>query len=360
MIRFENVSNDWGNFKLKDVSLHVREGEYFVVLGPTGAGKTLLLETIAGFYTPRSGRILLRGEDAVWLLPELRGVGFVYQDYSLFPHMTVEENVRFGLEMRKVSAEEMKRRMDDVLMLLGIEKLRDRYPKTLSGGEQQRAAIARALVIEPDILLLDEPLSALDTRTRESLRHELRRIHRTKGTTTIHVTHDQTEALFLADRIAVIIDGELVQVDTPDRVFNKPDSVNVAEFVGVENVLQGVVTGYSRGVASIDCGFEVKAVSEIREGPVYAFIRPENIILSVEPFPSSARNVVECTVMEVVKLGSIHQVKTDRGLNVVVTQQSVEEFELKPGTKEYASFKATAVHVIKRNVQPRPPAVIGK
>lgn len=350
MIRFEGVSNDWGEFRLRDVSFSVGEGEYFVVLGPTGAGKTLLLETIAGFYTPRSGRILLRGEDAETLLPEERGVGFVYQDYSLFPHMTVEGNTRFGLEMRGVSAEEVERRVDEVLRLLGIEGLRDRYPGTLSGGEQQRVALARALVIEPDILLLDEPLSALDTRTREALRDELRRIHRARGTTTVHVTHDQTEALFLADRVAVIIDGELVQVDTPDRVFNKPGSVRVAEFVGVENVLEGVVTGYTDGVASIDCGFTVKAVSEVTEGSVYVFIRPENIILSAEAFPSSARNVVECTVLEVVKLGSVHQVKTDKGLNVAVTQQSVDEFGLKQGSRMYASFKATAVHVIQRSV----------
>ncbi|MBN2336266.1 ATP-binding cassette domain-containing protein [Candidatus Bathyarchaeota archaeon] len=350
MISFRDVSHDWGGFSLKNVSFTVEKGEYFVILGPTGAGKTLLLETVAGFYVPKEGKILLRGLDCADALPEQRGVGFVYQDYALFPHMTVEENIRFGLEMKKVEETEAERRVESLLGMLSIESLRDRYPETLSGGERQRVAIARALVIEPDILLLDEPLSALDTRTRESLRDELKRIHKAKGITTLHVTHDQSEALLLADSVAVIMDGEVAQLGTPEKVFNYPVSAAVADFVGVENVIAGTVTGNVDGVASVEFdGYTLKAVSEIEKGEVYAFLRPENVILSEAPIDTSARNVLESTVAKVTQLGSIYQVHMNTGLSAVVTKQSVEELGLSPDVRIYASFKATAVHLIRRD-----------
>jgi len=348
VISFKNVCHEWGEFSLKNVSFTIEEGEYFVILGPTGAGKTLILETIAGFYRPQSGQVFMRGEDCRDVLPEKRGVGFVYQDYALFPHMTVEENIRFGLEIRGTPPGEADERVDSILELLNISGIRERYPGNLSGGEQQRVAIARALVIEPDVLLLDEPLSALDTRTRESLREELKRIHMIKGTTTVHVTHDQTEALLLADRVMVLMDGRVAQIGPPEEVFNTPSSLSVARFLGGENVVKGYVVENRDGVTRVAFnGYVLWAASDILEGGVYAFLRPENIILSSAPVDSSARNVLRCTVEKISKIGSIYMVHMDTGLKAIVTHQSLEELGLAPGAEVYASFKATAVHLIK-------------
>ena len=349
MIEFIGVSNDWGEFKLKDVSFKVDKGEYFVILGPTGAGKTLILETIAGFYTPSAGRILLRGEEAGEQLPEQRKVGFVYQDYALFPHMNVEQNIMFGLEFKKTPKAEAKKLVDSTMNLLNIRELRERYPSTLSGGEKQRVAIARALVIEPDILLLDEPLSALDANTRINLRDELKRIHKVRKTTTIHVTHDQTEALLLADKIAVIMDGEIAQIGSPVEVFNSPTSLPVADFLGVENILLGEVTSHKEGIASVTVDeYTIEVVSEIDHGEVYVFIRPEEIILSESPIETSARNVLEATVKNIVNLGKVFQVEVDAGIRSIITKPSIEKMNLKSGKKIYLNFKATAVHIIKR------------
>lgn len=349
LIEFIDVSNDWGDFKLKNVSFKVEKGEYFVILGPTGAGKTLILETIAGFYTPSSGRILLRGEEAGENLPEQRKVGFVYQDYALFPHMSVEQNIMFGLEIKKTSKEDSQKLVDSTMNLLNIRELRNKYPNTLSGGEKQRVAIARALVIEPDILLLDEPLSALDANTRINLRNEFKRIHNIRKTTTIHVTHDQTEALLLADKIAVIIDGEIAQIGSPVEVFNYPNSLPVADFLGVENILLGEINSNTEGIASVTVdGYTINVVSEIDRGEVYVLLRPEEIILSESPIETSARNVLESTIKDIVHIGKVFQVEVDTGIRSIVTRQSIEKMDLQPGKKIYLNFKATGVHLIKR------------
>lgn len=349
MIALKTVSHDWGDFSLTDVTFSVAEGEYFVILGPTGAGKTLILETIAGFYVPREGHILLKGNDATHIPPEKRNIGFVYQDYALFPHMTVEENVAFGLKMHKTPKEMAEQRVRNIMEAMQIYHLKERFPPTLSGGEQQRTALARALVIDPDVLLLDEPLSALDPRTRENLRDELKRMHKTQGTTTLHVTHDQTDAFFLADRIAVIIDGKVVQVDVPHKVFNEPASVDIANFVGVENVIQGRVTANNEGVALVDVeGYQIRVLSHLTAGDVNVFVRPENIILSKGRFRSSARNVIKGKIVDVTQFGRLFRIRLDNGLKAIVTKQSVDELGLTAGTTVYASFKATATHIIKR------------
>jgi molybdate/tungstate transport system ATP-binding protein len=327
----------------------VNKGEYFVILGPTAAGKTLILETIAGFYIPRRGNIFLNGKNSAHIQPERRNIGFVYQDYSLFPHMTVKENIAFGLKMRKLFKREVETKVQHIMNSMHISYLKDRSPPTLSGGEQQRVALARALVIDPDILLLDEPLSALDPRTQESLREELRRIHKVRGTTTIHVTHNQGEALALADRIGVIMDGEVIQVDTPYKVFNEPVSEEMAIFVGVENVIKGKIISSEDGVALVEVGnYQIRSLSNLTEGEVNVFIRPENIVLSKVKLESSARNSVSGKITKITQFGAIFRIYMDNGLSALVTKQAIEELELNIGETVYASFKATAIHLIRR------------
>ena len=349
MITLENLTYSLGSFSLKDVSLEIPKNEYFVLLGPTGAGKTLILELIAGFYMPRKGRIVLNGVDVTHLPPEKRSVGFVYQDYSLFPHMAVEENIAFGLEMHKIPQMEVERKVKGIMDLMGISHLKGRYPSTLSGGEQQRVSLARALAINPKILLLDEPLGALDPRTQSFLREELKKIHETQNVTTVHVTHDQTEALILADRIGVIMKGEITQVSAPHELFNRPINERIADFVGVENILKGTIKSNRDCVALIDVdNREISALTEIKDGKVDVFIRPENIILSKNPLRSSARNSFKGRIAKITNLGPILNVELDDGLKIFVTKQSAEEMNLKQGAEVYASFKATATHVSRR------------
>ena len=348
MIEVRNLSKDWKEFSLKDINLEVKKGEYFVILGPTGAGKTLLLETIAGFYFPDSGEVWIDGHDVTNLPPERRRIGFIYQDYSLFPHLTVEENIEFGLKLRK-SSDTNRKRMKEIMDWLSIVHLAHRYPGTLSGGEQQKVAIARAIAIEPSVLLLDEPLSALDLRTRDYLREELKRVKLELGITMVHVTHDQTEAMVLADRIAVMMRGQIMQAGTPYEIFNKPQNEEIADFVGVENILSGIVRNNKNGIAEIevDMGYNIFAVSDYHAGTVKAFIRPEDIILSEKREESSARNVISAKIEEMSDMGPLTRVRMNNSLVALITKQSRESLGLRKGDEIYATFKATSVHVVR-------------
>ncbi|MGB4578325.1 MAG: ATP-binding cassette domain-containing protein, partial [Methanoculleus sp.] len=253
MLSVRALSLSLGEFSLDSVDLAVVDGEYFIILGPTGAGKTILLETIAGIYTPEAGTISLDGRDITNTEPKDRGIGMVYQDYMLFPHLTIEENIGFGLRQQKADPARIRDLVSETADMLGIGHLLGRTPGTLSGGEQQRAAIARALVLRPRILLLDEPLSALDATTRDRLRRELKSIHRTTGTTVIHITHHFEDIFALADRVAVMQSGKIVQTGTPDEVFRRPATEFVAAFTGMENVFYGV-SRIRSGEATIDLG----------------------------------------------------------------------------------------------------------
>ncbi len=348
MMEIINLYKDWKEFSLVNINLEIEKGEYFVILGPTGAGKTLLLETIAGFYFPDSGEVWIERHDVTNLAPEKRRIGFIYQDYSLFPHFTVEENIEFGLKLRK-STDTNRKRMKEIMNWLSISHLAHRYPNTLSGGEQQKVAIARAIAIEPSILLLDEPLAALDLRTRDYLREELRRVKSELGITMVHVTHDQTEAMVLADRIAVMMRGRIMQVGTPFEIFNKPQNEEIADFVGVENILSGVVRNNENGVAEIEVDMEcnIFAVSNYHAGKVKVFIRPEDIILVEKMGKSSARNVVKGKIEEMSDMGPLTRVKMDNSLVALITKQSRENIGLREGKEVYATFKATSVHAVR-------------
>lgn len=347
MIEIESLSRKWKNFSLDNLSLKIKSGEYFVILGPTGAGKTLFLELIAGFHSPDSGRILIEGRDVTDLPPEKHDLVFVYQDYSLFPHMNVKKNIEFGMRMKKIKSQE---KLFEVAEDLGISNLLDRNPLTLSGGEKQRVAIARALVTDPKILLLDEPLSALDPRTQESARELLAALHKNKKLTVLHITHDQTEARIMADRIAIVMDGKLMQVGSPEEIFEKPIDSRVASFVGFENLMRGKILSADHGLLRIKTDSTViEASGDIEVGvQVYAFLRPENIVLSKTCTESSIRNSLQGKVTDIQVLGALVRVKVDCGfvLNALVTRQSAEEMGLSPGLQVYAQFKASSVRVL--------------
>nr|CCE69564.1 TPA: sugar transport atp-binding protein [Pyrococcus abyssi GE5] len=232
-IRLENIVKKFGNFiALDNINLEIKDGEFMALLGPSGSGKSTLLYTVAGIYKPTSGRIYFDERDVTELPPKDRNIGLVFQNWALYPHMTVYKNIAFPLELRKAPKDEIDEKVRKVAKMLHIEKLLDRYPWQLSGGQQQRVAIARALVKEPEVLLLDEPLSNLDALLRLEVRAELKRLQKELGITTIYVTHDQAEALAMADRIAVIREGKILQVGTPDEVYYKPMYKFVGGFLG--------------------------------------------------------------------------------------------------------------------------------
>jgi len=338
---------DLDEFHLREIDLDITSGEYFVILGPTGGGKTVLLETIAGLHRLRQGRILLDGEEITAAPPERRGVGFVYQDYALFPHLNVAQNIGFGLKLRGEERTVIQQRVDEMARLLSIDHLLHRRPGTLSGGEQQRAALARALIVGPRLLLLDEPLSALDPETRESLQRELARLHRELGTTTIHVTHDFEEAVSLGDRIAILNAGRVVQVGSPDDIFRRPESEFVARFVGVRNIFEGDLHAGKDGYKLLVLdGTRIAVVTE-RNGRVHASIRPEDIIISREPLRSSARNSFRGRIVEIADRGTLIYVtvRVPSEFACVITRRSLDEMELAEGQEICVAFKASAVHV---------------
>lgn len=346
LLQVEDLDVAVGGFVLRGIDLELACGEYFVLLGPTGAGKTILLETIAGLYAPRGGRIVLEGRELTGLPPEERAIGLVYQDYALFPHLSLGENLAFGLRARRLGRSAILKRVEALAGLLGIGALLERHPSELSGGEAQRGALARALAVAPRLLLLDEPLSALDPQTRHSLQRELARVHRELGTTTLHVTHDFEEAVSLGERIGVMREGEILQVGSGHEVFRLPATAFVAEFVGAQNIFSGDVRCEGDRVVFTGEGLEMVVVTD-RRGPAHAAIRPEEILVSCEPVRSSARNVFFGTISELVDRGVLVYVfvESAAAFSAAVTRPAAEEMGLARGRTVYLAFKASAVHV---------------
>ncbi len=286
-VRFEGVSKRFGDTAaLRDVSLSIARGELMTLLGPSGCGKTTLLNLVAGFFSPDAGAILIDGETVNDVPTYRRQVGLMFQSYALFPHMTVAANVAYGLKARHVRKHEIGRRVADALALVKLTGLEDRKPRQLSGGQQQRVALARALVINPKVLLLDEPFSALDKNLRGSMQVELREIQRKLGVTTIFVTHDQSEALSLSDRIAVMADGVIRQLGTPADIYGSPSDRFVAGFVGDANVLRGRLVRIDGARATVVLGSnEISVPTSLLRGVTEAsavdlFVRPEQIRVS--------------------------------------------------------------------------------
>jgi molybdopterin-binding protein len=347
MIEVKNLCVDLGEFVLKDITLTIEEGEYFIILGPTGAGKTVLLESIAGLYPIKNGEIWLRGKEVTRVEPEKRRVSIVYQDQVLFPHLSVKDNVIFGLRMNKATTDKQNDRLKWVAELLGISNLLQRRPDTLSGGEKQKIALGRAIVTQPELLLIDEPLSALDPETRESVQQELRQLHKALGITILHVTHDFEEAIALGNRIAVIGEGHLMQVGTPEEIFRHPNSEFVARFAMTRNIFRGKAERNSSGdtVFRVDGTEFITAVDA--DGTYHASIRPEEILISSEPIHSSARNCFPGTITHVVDKGSTLYITVSipPEISCLVTRHSFEEMELHEGKEVYVTFKASAIHL---------------
>ena len=355
MIRLENLHVRVGAFDLRDISLEVPKGGYALIIGPTGSGKTTLLEAVAGHARLKGGRVFMHGDEVTDLPPERRGLGFVYQQYHLFPHLSVRDNIGYGIARARGKGDgAAKARIAELADMLAIEPLLDRPVRGLSGGEQQRVALARALAPRPSILLLDEPFAAVDPATRQVLRRELRELHEREGITTLQVTHDFDEALRLGDLVAVLSEGRIAQSGTPEEVFRYPNSAFVARFVGTGNVIAGVVErtepgnepGSFRG--RFRGGSLVLDVVAEREGPIHAVVRPEDIVLSLTHHPGSARNHMDGRVVRLERIGPVTLVHLDVGRPLIasLTTQSVQEMGLKSGLPVIVAFKATAILLV--------------
>jgi len=347
MIEIKNLYVALDRFLLEDITLDIQDGEYFILLGPTGAGKTVLLEAIAGLYPVKSGQIRLNNKDVTFLSPEKRNIGFAYQDNMLFSHLTVADNICFGLKYRRKPRREIEATAGRLAELLGISHLMNRKPDTLSGGESQRVALARALAIEPQLLLLDEPLSALDPETREATQRELRQLHDRLKVTTIHVTHDFEEAAALGDRIAVLGNGRIIQTGTPEQIFRQPNSEFVARFAMARNIFQGDVSDDPKGQGVFYVGRTKLAVVTDLCGRLHASIRPEDILISKEPLVSSALNSFLGTITHMADKGSVIYltVGVPPDFICLITRRSYEEMSLREGMRVYVTFKASAVHI---------------
>jgi molybdate/tungstate transport system ATP-binding protein len=345
MIEIKNLAITLGNFCLRNINLVIGDKEYFVILGPTGVGKTVLVECIAGLHKAK-GEIWIDASNFTRLAPEERGVGYVPQDYVLFPFLNVAENIAFGLRQNKSSKAEVKSRIKELSGLLDISHLLERDTRSISGGEKQRVAIARALAPSPKILLLDEPLSALDTETRNKLREELRRIHSITQTTILHVTHSFDEAFLLGSQMAVMNQGEIVQVGEPSQVFRKPNSKFVADFLGVSNLFQGEAVIEGDG-SFVKVNGTCIVSSVVKPGRVYVSIRPEDILVSLKPIESSARNSFEGVIENIMDVGTVIRITVNVGVPfiVTITRRSFDDMRLEIGSRVYLTFKATAVHV---------------
>jgi len=331
-----------------DVSLKIRKGEFMTFLGSSGSGKSTTLLAIAGFLEPTSGDILLSGQSILDKPPHQRNIGMVFQQYSLFPHMTIAENIAFPLQMRKMDKKEIQQRVNDMLKLIELEGFGQRKPHELSGGQQQRVALARALVFQPDILLMDEPLAALDKKLRETMQLEIRRLHSQLGLTIIYVTHDQEEALKLSDRIAIFNKGRIEQTGTPLDLYDRPSTRFVAEFLGDSNLFSGKVveTSARQTVIADSSGKPLYASAEpgVKKGDqVVVMVRPEKVDIETNKDRLTTANCVEAKVVEAIFLGDNYKYRLESDTRETITVKKqihmIGEQVLSIGDKVYVTWE---------------------
>lgn len=324
------------------VHVRIESGEFFSLLGPSGCGKSTILNMISGFVEPTEGEVLVDEELLNDVPVEKRSIGLVFQHYALFPHMTVFENVAFGLKMRKLARDTIRVQVRRALELVRLDGYEDRYPQQLSGGQQQRVALARSVVIQPRILLLDEPLGALDKKLREEMQVELKQLQKTLGVTTVFVTHDQEEALTLSSRIAVMKQGKIVQMGTPEEVYENPSNHFVAEFIGTSNFFQATAVDSRRLETST--GFRIATSVPVRVGErVEIAVRPEKIRITRQK-PSHEVNCISASLREIIYLGSNSHFHFDLdcgGARIVVYQQvlpMMADLHLRPGDRVFLEW----------------------
>ncbi len=339
-LTLEHVTKRYGDFHaVKDVSLAVTDGEFLVLLGPSGCGKTTTLRIVAGFVEPTSGRVQLGNRDVTELPPWKRNAGLVFQSYALFPHLTVAENVAFGLEMRKVPSAEIAPRVAEALRLVRLGHLGDRLPRQLSGGQQQRVALARALVFKPDVLLLDEPLSNLDAKLRQEVRIEIRELQRQLALTTIMVTHDQEEALTMADRLVVMNEGAVCQLGTQQDLYERPADRFVAGFVGRSSFIEGRIEAPGRFIS--DGGLVIRCVGGV-PGSTALALRPERLMLA-DASMTTMDNALPGVVEFVSYLGAsldVHVRLSPKERVVAQIANRADGHQAKPGDKVIVAWAA--------------------
>ena len=323
-LRLEGLSKNFGEFiAVDDVNLHIRRGEFLTILGPSGSGKTTLLMIIAGFLEATTGDIQFDGLSIMSLRPEKRNFGMVFQGYALFPHMTVRQNIAYPLEVRKGARDEIVKRVDEMLELVQLETFGDRLPRQLSGGQQQRVALARALIFDPLVLLLDEPLGALDKKLRSNVQTQLKHLHRKVGKTFVYVTHDQEEALSMSDRVVIMNHGRVVQVGSPQELYERPSTVFASKFIGKSNILRGVVNqvdGNEVLYAIADKYFQQLVSNEkfSKNDEIILALRPEKIKIARCKVASNEVNILVGRIIDITYFGST--------ISVNVETDSVGEF----------------------------------
>lgn len=338
-VELREISKRFGRVVAVDrLSLQVRAGEFLTLLGPSGCGKTTTLNMIAGFLDPDEGTIALRGRQVNFVPPYRRDTSMVFQNYALFPHMTVFDNLAFGLRMRGASDGEIRRRVQRALEQVQLVGMDDRFPRQLSGGQQQRVALARAIVTEPTVLLLDEPLSNLDLKLRESMRLELKALQHRLGLTTIYVTHDQSEALVMSDRIVVMHQGRAEQIGSPLEIYERPATRFVAEFIGSMNFLHVTVASAAAGGSQVVTrgGLRLVVASPLASGERWLAIRPERCRIVGSPPP--APNAIRVTVQDIVYLGAVirYQLVAESGEPLIVDDLNAPSTPLRPGDAVWA------------------------
>ncbi|MBS4013304.1 MAG: ABC transporter ATP-binding protein [Bacteroidetes bacterium] len=351
MLELNNISVSFPGFSLKNISLKVEKGDYFTVLGMSGAGKTLMLEIIAGLQRPDSGKILLNNQDITNKNIQGRRIGLVYQDLCLFPHLTVADNILYPLKNKKFSKQEKSKTLEKLAGHMEISHLLERYPKSLSGGEAQRVALARTLASNPEVLLLDEPLSNLDVKLKSELRQLLKKIN-LSGKTIIHVTHDYTEAATLSNKVALIENGVLIQTGCPDDVFRHPVNEFVARFRGYKNLFkctfESGVNSQNHNIARINNEIAVLLNEKIDYHKGFIVVPEQDIILSEAMLETSALNRFKGVVKEFYQMGFGMEVIIETGVDfsVVISQESFQKMNIEKGKELWITFKASAVKTL--------------